>query len=97
MLLSHNQSFSARRRKIRVQRWHLVPKLYFTKNNAMFLIWTVTAMEFRASSNGATELQTATFISTIYLSVSQLPGLHLLLKTIGEFFSPVSYQAEANG
>jgi len=54
-------------------------------------------MEFRASSNGATELQTATFISTIYLSVSQLPGLHLLLKTIGEFFSPVSYQAEANG
>jgi hypothetical protein len=27
---------------------------YFTKNNAMFLIWTVTAMAFRASSNGAT-------------------------------------------
>jgi hypothetical protein len=47
-----------------------VLKRYFTKNNAMFLIWTVTAMAFRASSSGATELQTATFISTIYLPVS---------------------------
>jgi hypothetical protein len=74
MRLIHNQSFSASQRRIRVQRWHLVPKRYFTKNNAVFLIWTVIAMEFRASSSGATELQTATFISITYLPVSQLWG-----------------------
>jgi hypothetical protein len=71
MRLIHNQSFSASQRRIRVQRWHLVPKRYFTKNNAAFLIWTVIAMESRASSSGAIELQTATLISTTYLPVSQ--------------------------
>jgi len=65
-----------------------VPKRYFTKNNAMFLIWTVTAMAFRASSNGATELQTATFISTIYLPVSQLRG------DIGISRQPVTFQLD---
>ena len=85
MRLRHNQSFSARRRRTRVQRWHLVLKRYFTKNNVMFLIWTVTAMAFRASSSGATELQTATFISTTYLPVSQLWGRHLPIKTVGDF------------
>jgi hypothetical protein len=54
----------------------------------MFLIWTVTAMAFRASSNGATELQTATFISTTYLPVSQLWGRHWHLKTVGDFSAP---------
>jgi hypothetical protein len=40
----------------------------------MFLIWTVIAMAFRVSSSGAIELQTATFISTTYLPVSQFWG-----------------------
>jgi len=62
-----------------------VPKRYFTKNNAAFLIWMVIAMESRASSSGAIELQTATLISTTYLPVSQLWGRHLHIKTVGDF------------
>jgi len=84
MRLRHNQSSSARRRRTRVQRWHLVPKRYFTKNNAMFLIWTVIAMAFRVSSSGAIELQTATFISTTYQPVSQFWGRHRHFKPAGD-------------
>jgi hypothetical protein len=42
-------------------------------------------MAFRASGNGATELQTAKFISTIYLPVTQLWGRHRHPKTVGDF------------
>jgi hypothetical protein len=96
MHLSHNQSFNASQRRTRVQRWHLVPTLCFTKSSAMFLAWTVIAMEFRASSNCATELQTAMLVLIVIF-----PGASFVFTSPCQdsqsLFSSVSCQAEHNG